>query len=55
MTMPFRTIPTFSTDSNALSSYLHRNKFRTEGHPRPGGVTIKVFEIGDARQGVVTA
>jgi hypothetical protein len=47
MAMPFKTIPTFFTDSKALAPYLHRNKFRTEGHPRPGGVTIKVFEIGD--------
>ena len=45
MTMPFKTIPTFYTDSKALSSYLHRSTFRAEGHPRPGGVTIKVFEI----------
>lgn len=48
MTIPFKTIPTFFTDSKALASYLHSNKFRTEGHPRPGGVTIKVFEILNA-------
>ena len=45
MAMPFKTIPTFFTDSKTLAAYLHSNKFRTEGHPRPGGVTIKVFEI----------
>jgi hypothetical protein len=45
MVMPFKTIPTFFTDSKALAIYLHSNKFRTEGHPRQGGVTIKVFEI----------
>lgn len=45
MAMPFKTIPTFFTDSKALAAYLHSNKFRTEGHPREGGVTIKVFEI----------
>jgi hypothetical protein len=45
MAMPFKTIPTFFTDSKALAPYLHTNKFRTEGHPRPNGVTIKVFEI----------
>jgi hypothetical protein len=45
MAMPFKTIPTFFTDSKALAPYLHSNKFRTEGHPRQGGVTIKVFEI----------
>jgi hypothetical protein len=48
MVMPFKTIPTFFTDSKALASYLHSNKFRTEGHPRQGGVTIKVFEICNA-------
>jgi len=45
MVMPFKTIPTFYTDSKALAEYLHSNKFRTEGHSRKGGVTIKVFEI----------
>lgn len=45
--MPFRTIPTFFTDSKTLAPYLHANRFRTEGHPREGGVTIKVFEIID--------
>ncbi len=45
MAMPFKTIPTFATDSRALADYLHSNRFRTEGHPREGGVTIKVFEI----------
>ena len=45
MAMPFKTIPTLYTDSNTLAPYLHSNKFRTEGHPRQGGVTIKVFEI----------
>ena len=43
--MPFKTIPTFRTDSMLLADYLHSNKFRTEGHPREGGVIIKVFEI----------
>ena len=47
MAMPFRTIPTFFTDSKVLAPYLHSNRFRTEGHPREGGVTIKVFEIID--------
>jgi hypothetical protein len=45
MVMPFKTIPTFFTDSKALAAYLHSNRFRTEGYPRQGGVTIKVFEI----------
>jgi hypothetical protein len=48
MAMPFKTIPTFFTDSKALANYLHSNKFRTEGHPRRGGVTIKVYEIYNA-------
>jgi hypothetical protein len=48
MVMPFKTIPTFITDSKALATYLHSNKFRTEGHPRQGGVAIKVFEIINA-------
>jgi hypothetical protein len=47
MAMPFKTIPTFSTDSEALAPYLHCNKFRTEGHPGQGGVIIKVFEISN--------
>lgn len=45
MVMPFKTIPTFFTDSKVLAPYLHNNKFRTEGHPHQGGVIIKVFEI----------
>jgi hypothetical protein len=48
MAGPFKAIPTFFTDSKTLAGYLHSNKFRTEGHPRQGGVTIKVFEIYDA-------
>ena len=43
---PFITVPTFYTDSPALSEYLHQNKFRGEGHPGGNGtVTIKFFEI----------
>jgi len=45
MAMPFRTIPTFFTDSKVLAPYLHSNKFRTEGHAHQGGVIIKVYEI----------
>ncbi len=45
MVMPFKTIPTFRTDSLVLADYLHRNNFRAEGHPREGGLIIKVFEI----------
>ena len=42
---PFKTVPTFMTDSKTLAPYLHQNKFRGEGHPREGGVTIKFFEV----------
>ncbi len=42
---PFKTIPTFYTDSKALAPYLHCNKFRGEGHPGNGGVVIKFFEV----------
>jgi hypothetical protein len=48
LVMPFKTIPTFFTDSKTLATYLHSNKFRAEGHPRQGGVTIKIFEISNA-------
>lgn len=44
---PFRTVPTFMTDSVELAPYLHRNCFRGEGHSTPdGALTIKFFEIG---------
>ena len=45
LVMPFKTVPTFITDSAALAPYLHQNKFRGEGHPREGGVLIKMFEV----------
>lgn len=45
MSMPFKTVPTFITDSKALAPYLHRSKFRGEGHPGEKGVTIKLFEV----------
>ena len=45
MQSPFQTVPTFMTDSRTLAPYLHQNKFRGEGHPREGGVTIKFFEV----------
>ena len=43
--MPFKTIPTFYTDSQKLAAYLHRNNFRGEGHAEDGGIVIKMFEI----------
>ena len=45
MQMPFKTLPTFMTDSEALAPYLHQNKFIGEGHPAEHGVTIKFFEV----------
>ena len=48
MQSPFQTVPTFMTDSKTLAPYLHQNKFRGEGHPREGGVTIKFLEVENA-------
>lgn len=45
MEVPFKTVPTFLTDSAVLAPYLHQNKFRGEGHGREGGVLIKLFEV----------
>ena len=42
---PFKTIPTFYTDSEELAPYLHCNKFRGEGHRDENGLVIKFFEI----------
>ncbi|NLO49296.1 MAG: DUF3237 domain-containing protein [Clostridiales bacterium] len=44
---PFKTIPTFMTDSKKLAPYLHCNNFRGEGHTENGSVVIKFFEIAD--------
>ena len=41
--MPFKTVSTFLTDSEALAPLLHSASFRGEGHPREGGVLIKIF------------
>ncbi len=43
--MVFETVPTFFTDSEALAPYLHQNRFRGEGHPCPGGVTIQFYDV----------
>ena len=45
---PFKTVPTFITDSKTLAPYLHTNKFRGEGHGEPGGILIKFFEVENA-------
>ncbi len=42
---PFHAAPTFMTDSPTLAPYFHRAHFRAEGHPAPGGVTIKIFDL----------
>jgi hypothetical protein len=42
---PFKTIPTFYTDSKALAPYLHSNKFRGEGMRDESGLVIRFFEI----------
>jgi len=42
---PFKTIPTFYTDSEVLAPYLHCNKFRGEGLRDESGLVIKYFEI----------
>ena len=43
---PFKTVPTFKTDSRTLATYLHRNVFRGEGYPTDGSVVIKFYELG---------
>ena len=45
---PFKTVPTFITDSKTLAPYLHTNKFRGEGHGEEGGIVIKFFEVENA-------
>lgn len=43
--MPFRTVPTFYTDSQALADYLHRNQFIGEGSAEEDGLHICFYEI----------
>jgi hypothetical protein len=45
--LPFRTIPTFYTDSKKLAPYLHSNRFRGEGHLVDGKTVIRMFEVDD--------
>lgn len=42
---PFKTVPTFITDSTALAPYLHTNQFRGEGHADENGLVIRFYEI----------
>lgn len=41
---PFRTCPTFMTDSKALAPYLEGAHFRAEGHIKEDGLHILVFD-----------
>ena len=42
---PFRTVPTFITDSKRLAPYLHRNQFVGEGVEAEDGLHIRFYEI----------
>ena len=42
---PFRTVPTFITDSKALSPILHRNQFVGEGLVEEDGLHIRFFRL----------
>ena len=45
--VPFRTVPTFITDSKALAPYLHRNQFVGEGVRDETGLCIRFYELAD--------
>ena len=49
--MPFRTVPTFCTDSPKLAAYLHRNQFVGEGVEEADGLHIRVYEIDHGEGG----
>lgn len=44
---PFRTVPTFITDSKALAPLLHRNRFIGEGLRDETGLWIRFYELED--------
>ncbi len=44
---PFRTVPTFITDSPVLAPYLHRNQFVGEGLRDEQGLWIRFYELAD--------
>ncbi len=46
VTMPFRTVPVFMTDSARLAPYLHRSRFVGEGETLADGLHIRFYEIG---------
>ena len=45
MTMPFKTVPTFITDSPVLAPYLHTRRFMGEGHGMEDGLHILMYEL----------
>lgn len=45
--VPFKTVPTFITDSKALAPYLHRNQFVGEGLRDDSGLCIRFYELED--------
>lgn len=49
LSMPFRTVPTFHTDSPALAPYLHRDQFIGEGVNGEDGLHIRFYEAGGER------
>ncbi|MCD8020191.1 MAG: DUF3237 domain-containing protein [Clostridiales bacterium] len=44
---PFKTVPTFITDSPALAPILHRNQFVGEGQSEEDGLHIRFYELGE--------
>ncbi len=44
---PFKTVPTFITDSPALAPLLHRNQFVGEGLRDENGLCIRFYELGN--------
>lgn len=44
---PFRSVPTFITDSPVLAPYLHRNQFVGEGLRDEQGLWIRFYELAD--------
>ena len=43
--VPFKTVPTFITDSKTLAPYLHRNQFTGEGKRDESGLWIRFYEL----------
>ena len=43
--VPFKTVPTFITDSKTLAPYLHRNQFVGEGRRDDTGLWIRFYEL----------